>query len=141
MPRRSKKHSPIRIPPGEAETAPATSGAYTLLIELDRPVRIDLPGKPRTTLPPGTYLYAGSARGPGGMRARLARHFRKNKKMHWHADLITSRAAHVSAVAVEGGSECALLQEQLARSGTSVPIPGFGSSDCKTCPAHLVKIS
>ncbi|MFL5280923.1 MAG: DUF123 domain-containing protein [Rhodopila sp.] len=35
--------------------------------------------RPAASLLPGRYLYAGSARGPGGMRARLDRHLRRNK--------------------------------------------------------------
>ena len=31
-------------------------------------------------------------------------------------------------------------QEVLAAEGTGVPLPGFGSSDCRHCPAHLARV-
>ncbi len=42
--------------------------------------------------------------------------------------------------AVPGGRECDLLARVLDIPGASVPVPGFGSSDCRACPAHLVTL-
>jgi len=36
-----------------------------------------------------------------------------------------------------GGHECDLVNELLA-GGASVALAGFGSSDCRRCPAHLL---
>jgi hypothetical protein len=33
-----------------------------------------------------------------------------------------------------------LVRGLLDLPGTSVPLPGFGSSDCRSCPAHLVAL-
>jgi hypothetical protein len=41
---------------------------------------------------------------------------------------------------VPGGRECDLLDRLLKAPGAVVPVPGFGSSDCRTCPAHLVAL-
>ncbi len=113
-------------------------GAYLLFIELAVPLQLALPMRPPTTLPPGRYAYAGSAYGPGGLRARIARHLRKDKTQRWHIDRLTA-AGDVIAVQVEvGGSECALFEDLRARAGASVPVPRFGSSDCRRCPAHLL---
>ncbi len=38
----------------------------------------------------GTWVYVGSARGPGGLRARIARHQRPDKPRHWHIDHLTA---------------------------------------------------
>ena len=34
----------------------------------------------------------------------------------------------------------ALVRALLVLPGASVPVPGFGSSDCRACPAHLVML-
>jgi hypothetical protein len=66
-----------------AEEAPSVGGAYVLAIGIDAPVDVSFFGH-RARLGPGTYVYAGSAFGPGGIRARLRRHFRRDKKLHWY---------------------------------------------------------
>lgn len=118
-----------------AAAAPALPGAYLLLIALPVPLCVVLPHRRATTLPPGRYLYAGSARGPGGLRARLARHLRADKKPHWHIDRLTAAGTVEGAWVIPGGSECALVA---ALAHLPVPLPGFGSSDCRTCVSHLL---
>lgn len=126
------------FPDAISATMPARRGAYLLAIAVDRTVTGELRGKPYT-LPPGTYLYAGSANGPGGIAARVSRHLRRNKKPHWHVDTLTVAAREVTALAFPGGSECALV-ERLVKAGYEAPLPGFGSSDCRSCPAHLLRL-
>lgn len=113
------------------------AGAYALVIELER--EIPLPPRLGRTLAPGRYLYAGSANGPGGIAARVARHLRKRKTRHWHVDWLTGAGAVTAVVALPGGSECAIVATLLA-GGAAVPVPGFGASDCRACPAHLLEI-
>jgi Uri superfamily endonuclease len=72
-----------------ADDAPSLPGAYILAIEITKPVMVTLPDKPGAGLDPGRYLYCGSAKGPGGIRARLGRHMRCGKVVHWHVDHIT----------------------------------------------------
>lgn len=128
----------IRVAPDALSDLDAGKGAYVLLIELGEPTSIILPKKDEMPLTASTYLYVGSANGGGGMKARLARHFKKQKKIHWHVDQLTTRAAHVSALAVPDGNEC-LLGEVLINSGQfQVAVPGFGSSDCRLCASHLL---
>jgi Uri superfamily endonuclease len=115
-------------------------GAYVLLIELDAPLALEVATLPRAVLPPGRYAYCGSAKGPGGLGARIARHRRKGKPEHWHVDRLTA-AGRIAAVHAEpGGSECDLVSRLCALPGTSVPVPGFGSTDCAACPAHLLAV-
>lgn len=115
-------------------------GAYALLIRLDTPLRFFRPALGQAELH-GTLIYLGSARGPGGMQARLARHFRRGKAVRWHVDELTNAAADLSALIVAGGAECDLVS-LLMQSGQFVPaLPGFGSSDCRHCVAHLLKPS
>ncbi len=112
-----------------ADDLPKLPGAYALLITL---------AKETAGFAPGRYAYLGSARGPGGIRARCARHLRKDKVLRWHVDRLTV-AADVAALAVIDGGECNLT-EQLLANGAQAPVPGFGSSDCRSCPAHLVAL-
>jgi aminocarboxymuconate-semialdehyde decarboxylase len=117
--------------PADAAAIPARGGAYVLVIALDRPL-------PRGGgLAPGLYAYAGSAWGPGGLRARIGRHLRRAKAMRWHIDRLTAYGRITTILALAGGDECALMDRLLAIAGTTVPVRGFGSSDCRNCPAHL----
>ena len=116
-----------------AAEAPATPGAYVLWLRLAAPLPVTA-GKAAATLAPGDYLYCGSAKGRGGLRARLARHMRKEKRLRWHVDQLTLVAGCVGAFVVEGGDECA-LNDQL--SAFLAPLAGFGSSDCPRCVSHL----
>ncbi|WP_343206668.1 GIY-YIG nuclease family protein [Azospirillum soli] len=106
-----------------------------LLIELDRALALALPGKPAAVLAPGRYLYCGSARGAGGLRARVGRHFRREKPVRWHIDRLTGAGRLVGAWILPDGDECAAVA---VLAGLPVPVPGFGSSDCRACASHLL---
>lgn len=128
-----------------ADGIPAVPGAYVLLIRLGQPLSLALPGRAPVTLGAGRYLYCGSARGPGGLKARLARHLSPDKTRRWHVDRLTCGGNAVGAWIFPAGSvsgrpdrdwtECALVA---ALAGLPVPAPGFGSSDCPTCRSHLL---
>jgi Uri superfamily endonuclease len=125
------------VPPGDGEAAPVGKGAYALLIRLDAPVSFARGGG-TVVIAPGWYVYAGSANGPGGIRARLRHHLRGQKRPHWHVDHLTNAAAWVEALALPGGSECAIVA-RLDAAGLTLPLAGFGSSDCRACIAHLLR--
>ena len=113
--------------------APAAPGAYALWLRLASQFDVHI-GTISATLPIGDYFYCGSAKGPGGLRARLARHMRQNKRAHWHIDQLTLAGEIVGAFLLEGGDECAL---NASLDSFPIPLPGFGSSDCRRCDAHL----
>jgi Uri superfamily endonuclease len=121
----------------DLETAPNEAGAYALALRLDGPVAINQGGDTHC-LVPGWFVYLGSARGPGGLRARIRRHFRRDKPVHWHVDQLTSEPAEIAALAVPGGAECDLVARLLACGRFRVAAPGFGSSDCRRCASHLL---
>lgn len=137
-------HGIERLLPGAAvvtasslDRAPNGPGAYTLVLRLGSPVPFKR-GRDRHILSPGWYVYSGSARGPGGIRARLRRHFRRDKSIHWHVDQLTTVAEQITALAIENGSECEIV-DRLIRSKLFTPaVRGFGSSDCSRCTAHLL---
>lgn len=122
-----------------AMTGPAMTGAYALSLRLAHPVRLDLPTIDATELPPGWFVYAGSANGPGGVRARLARHFRREKRRHWHIDRLSVAASDMAALAVAGGVECDLVARLLQAPMFTMAAAGFGSSDCGRCAGHLLR--
>ncbi len=122
------------------EAVPSGPGAYVLLIELDAPLVLAVASLARAVLPAGRYAYCGSAYGPGGLKARIGRHRRAVKAQRWHVDRLTAAGRIVDVRAVPGGRECDLLERLLEVPGASVPVPGFGSSDCRRCPAHLVAL-
>ena len=115
----------------------AEPGAYLLVIELGAPLDLTLPRFRGRRLPSGCYLYCGSAYGPGGIAARVGRHERADKACRWHVDRLTAAGHVVASLAFPWGNECELVAH-LRRLGASVPIRGFGSSDCRRCPAHLL---
>ncbi len=117
---------------------PAVAGAYVLVVDLARPLMLSLAGKAPVTLRPGRYFYAGSAHGPGGIKARCLRHMRKAKAVRWHIDHLTQAGTVAGVLALPQGDECAALAALRSRPGMDVPVKGFGSSDCRACPAHLV---
>lgn len=94
-------------------------------------------------LAPGRYAYVGSARGPGGLRGRLARHLRHEKRPHWHVDYLTQCVA-ISAVCWAAAAEpleCRWAQALLRLPGAAPGPAGFGSSDCQAgCRSHLIRL-
>ncbi len=121
----------------------AVPGTYALYFHLAQPLQLVVGRMGLCELPAGDLIYVGSAFGPGGLGARLARHLRADKLLHWHIDSLTAiLTPSVWRVDTSGERlECAWVRELLALSGAGVPIPGFGSSDCREgCPAHLVAL-
>jgi len=127
-----------RRPDRFSDRAPAAPGAYALLIELTRPATLNVGALGALAFDPGFYLYAGSANGPGGVRARVARHCRRGKKAHWHVDRLIAAGRIVDVLAVPGGDECRIVERVRSALNAIAPAPGFGSSDCRRCPAHLL---
>jgi len=84
------------------------------------------------------YVYVGSALGPGGVRARLAHHLKLSRRPHWHIDYLR---AHTSVEEVWYRLDGQRLEHVWAErislaEGASVPLVGFGSTDCG-CDSHL----
>ena len=88
-----------------------------------------------------TASCARRARGPGGLRARLGRHWDGGERLHWHVDYLRRAAQPAAAAWVPGRSvvECRWAH-RLASVGDLEPGPaGFGASDCR-CPTHLFRV-
>jgi Uri superfamily endonuclease len=119
------------------------AGSYLLVMHLPAPASLDVGRLGLVKFEPGRYVYLGSALGPGGVAARLNRHLRTEKRIHWHVDYLT-RVAPVTAVAAVYGPdrhECEWTHAVRALEGAAAPARGFGSSDCRNgCIAHLWRL-
>jgi len=127
--------SQLPCPPSDPMTA--TPGSYQLRIAVHAQARIPIGAFGVCQFPAGKYVYTGSAL--NGLEARVARHLRSEKKLHWHIDYLLQHA-EVTGVDLFPGSgrrECQLNQSALSLPGAKIIVPGFGSSDCR-CVSHLV---
>ncbi|HUS69530.1 MAG TPA: GIY-YIG nuclease family protein [Anaerolineae bacterium] len=115
-------------------------GTYVLVLQMVRDTDLRVGRLGVVAFPRGYYCYVGSAMGPGGRRARLARHLRQQKKPHWHIDYLLRQALVVETWSAPSAArlECTWVRALLQLPGATLPVRGFGSSDCD-CPAHLVR--
>lgn len=125
---------------GNIGDLPGSFGAYGLVIHLTAPLALDRQRWQDRSLESGLYIYCGNANAPGGIGARLQRHARPSKLHHWHVDALTSGGRVIGAGAFVGGNECQIMGGLIRGQGAQIPLPGFGSSDCRDCEAHLVRI-
>jgi Uri superfamily endonuclease len=118
---------------------PDQAGTYALILKLPHTAAITVGRLGRFQFPRGWYVYVGSARGPGGLAARVSRHLRFPKPLHWHVDYLRTAAWPVEVWHAVGSQkrECAWACALVGLCGASVPVPRFGASDCR-CPAHLI---
>jgi Uri superfamily endonuclease len=72
-------------------------------IELADTAVVMLSGSLPIALPAGRYLYCGSAKGPGGLKARLSRHMRRGKSVRWHVDQLTEQGLVIGSWIFPGG--------------------------------------
>lgn len=118
-------------------TAKRTPGVYHLVLRLPRETRIRVGRLGLQTFGAGYYVYTGSAM--NGLEARVARHQRRRKRLRWHIDYLLQKAemAAVELMPTRRRLECARNRVVLSLPGASIPVAGFGSSDCR-CRSHLV---
>lgn len=118
-----------------------TPGTYILLLQNPSFARAQIGRWRAVEFEAGYYLYVGSAFGPGGVRARVLRHFRTEKKKHWHVDYLRDFMQPYEAWY---SFEPQPLEHQWAQSLQKMrgmqPVRGFGCSDCH-CVSHLFRSS
>lgn len=124
----------LAIPWEIAEAECQDGGAYVLVLHLPEAREIEVGRLGTLVFREGYYVYVGSA--VRYLAARMARHRRRRKTLHWHIDWLREHAAFVAALPVRTGEdlECALAEALAPLAAWRVP--GFGSSDC-ACPSHL----
>lgn len=121
-----------------AHGIPATGGTYALLLACPRSRKLRIGRLGDGTIPPGWYIYVGSAFGPGGLRARCLHHLRPVLRLRWHIDYLRP-AAFPQAIwfTPDPVPREHLWAEMIAGlPGAGIPIPRFGASDCR-CRSHL----
>lgn len=113
----------------------ASPGTYALVLQSARRASVTVGRLGAITLLPGTYIYVGSAFGPGGLAARVGRHCRRRKPVRWHIDYVR---AHLEPLRVACDTSGARLEHRWAEclATRANGIPGFGSSDC-ACHSHF----
>jgi Uri superfamily endonuclease len=112
-------------------------GTYLLILRADssQPVRVGRWGV--LDVHPGYYLYVGSAFGPGGVNARVARHCRETERRHWHVDYLRDVASPIEVWCGYGSRDLEHRWAEFLGDMRGISsVPGFGCSDCK-CESHL----
>jgi len=120
---------------------PISHGSYGLHLSVRRAQPIGVGRLGQYHLPLGDYFYLGSARGAGGLQARVGRHLRGDGARHWHIDYLRAVAEvrNVFYTVADTSLECAWSQALAQLPAAFIPIPRFGSSDCRSgCRAHLI---
>jgi Uri superfamily endonuclease len=115
-------------------------GCYSLMVDLKRKKIIRVGKLGEAVFPAGTYVYTGSAM--KGLGARLQRHCRRKKKIHWHIDyLLTLPEARIKKIILYPAApaqECRQNKRIATQPGAAVILKNFGASDCKSgCASHL----
>jgi Uri superfamily endonuclease len=119
----------------------SAKGTYLLLASLDQPTPIGVGRLGVFTFPGGWYIYVGSALGSGGLKARLDRHRRRNKRLHWHIDYLLQRAEIEASWTIRSAArlECVLAARVCKLPQAQILVPRFGASDCR-CAGHLTHV-
>lgn len=118
----------------------ADPGTYALLLRAEDEQAIEVGALGEMAVRPGVYVYVGSAFGPGGLRARVDRHVRGGGALHWHVDSLRA-VTRLDAVWYTHDAErreCIWAEILRSLPEATVPLDGFGASDCN-CPSHLVR--
>jgi Uri superfamily endonuclease len=121
-------------------------GTYTIVVTCRSPAYARFGSLGRVRLENGYYLYTGSARGRGpvSLEGRLRRHQKHSKKLRWHVDYLTSRAACEFAAAVYVIStrrlECRINRRIIRELNATPVLSKIGASDCR-CKGHLLRLS
>ena len=116
----------------------AGPGTYVLVLSSRSTDLIQIGKLGALQLQSGFYVYVGSALGPGGVRARLAHHLKLSRRPHWHIDYLR---ADTTVEDIWYRFDTRRLEHSWAEhfslaEGASVPLVGFGSTDC-SCESHL----
>ena len=120
---------------------PVDKGDYLLVAELINPVEIKIGAMGNHTFNPGIYCYSGSARGPGGLKARITHHLRNSHHPTWHFDYLRPFLVMLEVwyLVSEDCLECEFIHYLKDFYKAEVMVEKFGSSDCRNqCGSHLV---
>lgn len=120
---------------------PAESGSYMLLARLLNYASVRVGALGRCDFMPGIYVYCGSARGPGGLKARINHHLRPSQRPSWHFDFLKPELIIEAAwfISTDEHLECSFVRSLCRIPRAEQPVRFFGSRDCRSgCYSHLV---
>ncbi|NJE07908.1 DUF123 domain-containing protein [Thermococcus sp. M39] len=102
-------------------------GSYLLVIKVERDLVVRTKRK-EFPLKAGYYVYVGSAM--NSLEKRVERHFKKDKKLHWHIDFLLKEAELLRAYLIPSDAK---IEEELSREVAKFgkPVKGFGASDLR----------
>lgn len=117
---------------------PSRPGTYALILSSTTEALIRVGRLGDLLFQPGYYVYVGSAFGSGSVRARLAHHMLLAERPHWHIDYLRP---HTKLEEIWFRYDRKSREHDWAKCfagmpGASVPMAGFGASDCG-CETHL----
>ena len=125
---------------GIIDQIPSEKGTYILFLHLDTDTSIRVGKLGTFDFSAEWYAYIGSAFGRGGLRGRLKHHLRPVNKPHWHIDYLRQYAPvrETWTIVSEIVYEHRLAELLLDIPQATIPVVGFGASDCR-CDTHLLK--
>ena len=126
------------------EIIPVESGSYLLLARLLKDISIRIGALGVHNFEAGLYFYCGSARGPGGLKARINHHLRPSKSPSWHFDYLKPNVMIETAwfAITDEPLECCFVHCLSSHPQAKQPVRFFGSRDCQNgCHSHLVMFS
>lgn len=117
------------------------SGTYLLEIFASEPFSVEIDSFLGKTFPAGYYYYSGSAQ--KNLAQRVERHQLETKNVHWHIDHLTSISTNkIKTVFLfekaNKNFECEVISELTENFKLRIAAKGFGNSDCRRCPTHLL---
>jgi len=117
-------------------------GTYALIMRGFSKRRVEIGKLGWLNTRPGYYVYVGSAFGPGGLKARIAHHLKVSERPHWHIDYLRPLMDPAEIWFTQASRSC---EHQWAGvlagiSDATIPLSGFGASDCG-CESHLIFFS
>ena len=115
----------------------ARPGTYVIIMQTDKAVRARVGSIGFIDIKVGHYLYIGSAFGPGGIKARVSRHYKTFKTRHWHLDYLREYLEPVEVWFTHDKQRREHDWASLLASQPKLePVSNFGCSDCR-CNSHL----
>ena len=109
-------------------------GTYILLIFLPEQQSIRVGSLGEIDFLPGWYAYVGSAM--GGLKLRISRHLRRDKKFFWHIDYFLAVGMLKEIITVESRRKIECLISRCLAKNLPAAANRFGASDC-SCKTHL----
>ena len=113
-------------------------GTYALILTSSFEKSINIGKLGTLFLESGFYVYIGSAFGPGGLKARIRHHMSHSSRPHWHLDYLSPslKLCEIWYTHDQIRREHQWAEVHGQTRGAHMPLPGFGSSDCR-CQSHL----